>query len=509
MLMIRTLVVVVIAAFATACSSAPTPRQLAREAVTAMGGMDKLQAIRTIAMKGGAGTRARMGQSKQVSDPDSAGQLKNVVEVADLANGRASIDYELATPSGFTQHRHEVLTRRGGSSGQPIGIEYVGTRPVVATSPGGLFSWGTQNSPEWLLRRNVVTIVLAAAESASDSQPAEDKAFEGKMYKHGMLETSAGEDIGLYFDPQSKRLAAFEVTDTETMLGDVPAQYVLGDYKAVDGVVLPHRTTIRKGGKEYSDVQYSSILINDRSAEEVFAIPEAATKDADLAAAGDYTPLKLTKVAEGVYHAQAYSHHSLIVEFPSWLAVVEAPYTETQSKVLARLIQQQLKKPIQYAAVTHHHYDHTGGVRGIAALGAMVLVEKNHEPALRELLDAPHTHPLDELESRRRAKPPQKTGSLDVYEGKKVITEGGQSLELYAIAGSPHVEPMVVAYVPGARVLFNSDLFFPGTGAGGPEAEHLLASIKKLNLPVDTMVGGHGGVGPFAELLKAATPASH
>jgi hypothetical protein len=40
--------------------------------------------------------------------------------------------------------------------GKPVGIEIVGTRPIIATSPGGLFSWGTQNSPEFLLRRNAV-----------------------------------------------------------------------------------------------------------------------------------------------------------------------------------------------------------------------------------------------------------------------------------------------------------------------------------------------------------------
>ena len=40
-----------------------------------------------------------------------------------------------------------------------------------------------------------------------------------------------------------------------------------------------------------------------------------------------------------------------------------------------------------------------------------------------------------------------------MYETKKVITDGKQSLELYAFTGSPHVEPMVMAYVPGAKVL--------------------------------------------------------
>jgi glyoxylase-like metal-dependent hydrolase (beta-lactamase superfamily II) len=33
-------------------------------------------------------------------------------------------------------------------------------------------------------------------------------------------------------------------------------------------------------------------------------------------------------------------------------------------------------KPIRFVAVTHFHYDHTGGVRGLASYGASALVER-------------------------------------------------------------------------------------------------------------------------------------
>jgi hypothetical protein len=284
--------------------------------------------------------------------------------------GRASMDYEL-TNGDFTQHRHEVLTRRGDT---PVGIEYVGTRPVIATSPGGLFSWGSQNNPEFLLRRNIVSIALAAAASASDSQPAEEKELGGASYRFAKMKI-ADEDVGVYFDPNTRLIAAFEATDTESMLGDVPAQYIFGDYKNVNDVRLPYHLTIRKGGRAYSDVQFTAAALNDPAVEAAFAIPEAAAKEADQAAAGDYTPLEISKVADSVYFAKAYSHNSLIVEFPSYLAVVEAPYTETQSRVLTRLASERFPgKPIRYAAVTHPHVDHTGGVRAIAALGATLLV---------------------------------------------------------------------------------------------------------------------------------------
>ena len=81
------------------------------------------------------------------------------------------------------QHRHEVLTKvRGRRSRQAFGIESI-EGVTFATTPSGLFSWGTQNSPEWLLRRNPVSIALAAADSARP-QAVQDKEFDGKMMKY-------------------------------------------------------------------------------------------------------------------------------------------------------------------------------------------------------------------------------------------------------------------------------------------------------------------------------------
>src|SRR5262249_21648937 len=163
-----------------ACSSAPTARKLAQDAVAAMGGAEKLQSIKTLTMKGGTGTRTRIGQMVTATREDLQGQLKDVVDIVDLASGRASLDYTLQFGAEYMRHRHEILTKKDDKL---VGIEIVDARPIIATTPGGLFSWATQNSPEFLLRRNVVNIALAAAETASEIQPAIDKELNGRMYK--------------------------------------------------------------------------------------------------------------------------------------------------------------------------------------------------------------------------------------------------------------------------------------------------------------------------------------
>src|ERR1051325_174096 len=131
------------------CASPPTTQALAKDAATAMGGLDRLRGLQTIAMKGGSGTRLRLGQMVHATDAEMPASLTNVVETLDLANGRAALDYEI-TLGDFRQHRQEVLTKKNGKA---VGLENVAGRPLAVMSPSGLFSWGTQKPPGVLLKR--------------------------------------------------------------------------------------------------------------------------------------------------------------------------------------------------------------------------------------------------------------------------------------------------------------------------------------------------------------------
>jgi glyoxylase-like metal-dependent hydrolase (beta-lactamase superfamily II) len=433
-------------------------RDLASAMIDAMGGQAALEAVDTIVFTG-TGTRTRIGQMSQVGAQDTTATLE-ITETLDLANGRAAFVYSVQTGGGFSQQRTEVLTH---FEGQPIGWATGGGRPNIATSVDGLFSWAAQNSPEWLLRRNVISIALAAAEAPAD-QRAEQRQFNGRNTLYGTTVLPlTGEEIGLYFNPDSGLLEGFSALDTEVMLGDVQARYILEDYREVAGLRLPYSITVIKDDAPYSSLTYTSIAINDGSALGIFDVPEDAHDQARavLAADGSWAPVRLEPVTTNVWHAVAYSHHSMVVEYPDFVAVIEAPYTQAQSLTLARLIMEETGKPVRYVVPTHPHYDHTGGVRAMASLGATVVVAAGHEAEMRRIVESDQTNPPDELARRRAAG--DAVGEVEVFEGTITLADRGQRVVLYEVEEFPHMQPMVVAYVPAARVIFQSDLFF---GAG-------------------------------------------
>jgi glyoxylase-like metal-dependent hydrolase (beta-lactamase superfamily II) len=474
-----------------------TAAELATAMQDTMGGLAALQSVQTLVQKGG-GTRRHFGQIPATGAEDPLGLLSALTETIDLANGRAAFDNGVQIGEGFSQHRTEAYTIY---KGQHLGWGTTEGRPNHVTSVNGLFSWATHNTPEMLLRRNAVTIALAAS-AAQD--PVEELELDGVTYWFLTTQLS-GENVGLYIDKTSEQLRAYSVIDTETMRGDRSALYLLDDWRPVGNLVLPHALEIRKDDAPYAELQYDEITVNDSSALAIFDIPADVTEQADqvIAANGEaWASLQWNPVAEHVTHVVAFSHHSMVVEFPSFVVVVEGPYTEGQSLMLARMIEQNIGKPIRYVTPTHPHYDHTGGIRGFASVGANVLVAAGHEAELRMIVETPHTNPPDALATNLAAG--AEVGRIEAFQGMTEITEGEQTLQLYEVQGIPHVAPKVLAFVPSTGVLFQSDLFF-----GGPslDATALYKAIQDNKLAVQQIVGGHGGVLPYSSLEAAMEPA--
>jgi glyoxylase-like metal-dependent hydrolase (beta-lactamase superfamily II) len=217
-------------------------------------------------------------------------------------------------------------------------------------------------------------------------------------------------------------------------------------------------------------------------------------------------PVKVesTKLSDGVWFLGGGSHHSLVVEFKDYIAVIEAPLSEERSMaVMSEAKKLVPNKPIKYVISTHHHFDHSGGLRTSVAEGATVVTHQSNTSYFEKTFQAPAT-----LIPDAQSKSP-KPATFEAVKDKYVLTDGKQSIEVYATQGDLHSDELLVAYLPGSRVLVEADAFSPGApnapppSPAPPNAVTLYNNIQRLRLNVATIAPIHGrGPVPFAELRK-------
>ena len=293
------------------------------------------------------------------------------------------------------------------------------------------------------------------------------------------------------------------VTRTETwlpnpVLGDMPVETVYSGYKDFGGVKFPASIVQSQGGFPVLELTVTSAKANPGLS---VSVPEAV-KTASA------PPVRVVsqKLGDGVWFMGGGSHNSVLVEFPTYLAMIEAPLGDARSMaVMAEAHRLVPDKPIKYLINTHHHFDHFGGVRAYVAAGATIITNEMNVASYQKIFAAPHTLDPDEL-----AKNPKKAEIIPV-KGKYVLSEGDRSIEIYRVEGDMHNGDIMMAYLPKDKILVEADDFTPDApgvpAPTGPRPKMFEDNLKKqlvrLKLDVATIAPLHGVVVPFSDFQKA------
>ncbi len=283
------------------------------------------------------------------------------------------------------------------------------------------------------------------------------------------------------------------------VLGDMLVETSYSDYQDFNGVRFPTRIQQRQGGYPTLELTVSSVQPNVSVALEV---PEPVRQ-------ATVPPVRVEsqRLADGVWLLGGGSHHSVAVEFQDFMAIVEGPRNEERSlAVIAEAKRLIPGKPIRYVVNTHHHLDHSGGLRTYVAEGATVVTHEMNRPFYERVFRAQHTLIADML-----AKSP-KQATFETLTEKHVLTDGTRTMEIHHIQGHQHNEGILMAYLPGERILIEGDAFSPrGPGVPFPAnripyAEQLYENMQRLNLNVARIVPMHGQVVPVSELQRVIRP---
>ena len=293
------------------------------------------------------------------------------------------------------------------------------------------------------------------------------------------------------------------VTKTETripnpVLGDMLVETDYSAYKDFNGVKFPTVIVQKQGGHPLLDLAVTDVKTDVPLQ---LSVPEAV-KEAKLPPVAVQTQ----KLGDGLWWLGGGSHHSVVVEYPTYITVIESPLNDERAlAVIAEAKKLVPNKPIKYLVNTHNHFDHLGGVRAFVPEGATIITNAMNKPYYEKIFNAPHTLAPDRLSQN-----PKKATYLTVKD-KYVLADGGREIDIYHIENDNHNEGMLMVYVPKEKVLVEADDFTPPAPNGPPPApravnfsRNLNANIERLKLDVVTIAPLHGFVVPVAELKKLA-----
>lgn len=273
------------------------------------------------------------------------------------------------------------------------------------------------------------------------------------------------------------------------VLGDMKVVTYYGPYRDFGGIKFPSNIIQYQDGLPNLDVIVTSVRANPTINIEV---PSNVRSNP--------VTVKSEKAADGVWHIAGGSHNSVLIEMKDYLIVVEGPNSDERSvAVLAEVKKLVPNKPIKYLVNTHHHYDHSGGIRAFAAEGITIVTHELNRPYYERAAANTWNLAPDRL-AKSRKKPVFQTMGDNM-----VLTDGSRSVELYQITGNPHHDAIVMAYLRKEKLLIEADAYTPPgiPKTPSPLTVNLEANVRRLNIDVDRILPLHGNIVPYVELMKA------
>ena len=138
------------------------------------------------------------------------------------------------------------------------------------------------------------------------------------------------------------------------------------------------------------------------------------------------------------------------------IMLIESPLFDGRAlPLMAEVRKLAIGKSIAVVVNSHHHFDHSGGLRTAVAEGATLVTSELARPYFEKTLANPNRINPDALE--KSGKKPVITG----VNGKRVFTDGDRVVEVYYIEGSLHAQGFMMVYLPKEKILIEADASRP------------------------------------------------
>jgi len=462
-----------------------TEQQIVNDAAAALGGRERILAVKSLVVQGG-GHDLNVGQSLRYDElglQSDVWQIREYKRTYDLANGRARFEVVRAAQYPYFQGigGDRVVQGLDGDVAFNIGGNGNATRVFGGQLNG--------RRAEYL--RHPLTLVRAALGPSAKLSNARTQGADRLVDV-----TANGVTLTLAINSTTKLPSRIvQMTDSPTM-GDTAVETQFGEYQTVGGLKLPARITTRTDRWPSADVR----LLSQNVDGDVGNVAAPATVRSATAPAPPAAPTTTAReIAKGLWYVEGTTHKSLLAEFSDHMVLIEAPNDERVRAVLAKAKELRPNKPVTTLVVTHHHADHTSGVRlAVATAGITEIVtHRSNVTYINDVLSRPHTINPDELAKKGNVKLPKITAIDDTG----VLRDSMMTINMFHIRDNSHADSMLMLYFPNGKIVTQPDIYMPNDARNvipgeplghAPWLQNLAGNINLRKLDVEYHAPIHG-----------------
>jgi glyoxylase-like metal-dependent hydrolase (beta-lactamase superfamily II) len=462
--------------------------QLITRAAEALGGKERILSIKTLTIYGYGQQAYQNGGGNITASPDAPQKWTNVnglQRTLDFEHQRMHLEQRLVQDFVFAYARN--------MNGDTRVNQFLDGDIAFNIGPDGKAA----RAPEANVRArriemlgNPVSIIRAALDP---------NAKLSNLRKEGNrqivdLTTAKSDRLTLAIDGETHLPAWISWVGPDGNLGDVTYRMYFIGYQVSNGVMLPfgYNTTM-----DFRNVVYNKRYV-DKNVVDGSISNLAAPESARSAPAPAPPVLKVdaVPVGKGIWYLRGAGGNSTVFEFDDHLTMFEAYGSEANTKANIEKARSLVpNKPLTEVIVSHHHFDHSGGLRTAVAEGLTIITHRGNIELFKEMVARPAKQFPDALGKNPK---PIKVRPVD---DQLVLKDKSMEVHIYRVIANNHMADGIFAYAPAARVVAEGDLVDEGWdivwwGNSYPD------SVNYWKLQVDRDLPIHGNMHTYTEVLE-------